>query len=71
MSPFLHDARLALRAMWKRKATTALLVTTLGLGLGSNIAMFSLADVLLVRPLDFVPARRSLMVEPTRALRAE
>lgn len=39
--------------MWKRKATTALLITTLGLGLGSNIAMFSMADVLLLRPLDF------------------
>jgi putative ABC transport system permease protein len=52
MSVFLRDARLALRTMWKRKATTALLVTTLGLGLGSNIAMFSMADVLLLRPLN-------------------
>ena len=53
MGLFLSDARLALRAMWKRKSTTFLLITTLGLGLGANIAMFSLADVLLIHPLDF------------------
>ncbi len=52
MGTLLRDARLALRGMWKRKTTTALLITTLGLGLGSNIAMFSMADVLLLRPLD-------------------
>jgi len=39
--------------MAKRKSTTFLLIVTLGLGLGANIAMFSLADVLLVHPLDF------------------
>lgn len=53
MSTLVRDAGVAIRGLWKRKATTALLITTLGLGLGSNIAMFSLADVLLFRPLDF------------------
>ncbi len=52
MGTLLRDARLALRSMWKRKATTALLITTLGFGLGSNIAMFSMADALLIRPMD-------------------
>ncbi|HRB12205.1 MAG TPA: ABC transporter permease, partial [Vicinamibacteria bacterium] len=47
------DIRLALRSMWRRRAVSLLLVVTLGLGLGANIAMFTIMDAMLLRPLDF------------------
>ncbi len=50
---FLADVRLAFRGMKRRKAMSALLIVTLGAGLGANVAMFSLVDAMLLRPLDF------------------
>lgn len=50
---FFGDVRLALRSMWRQRAVSFLLVLTLGLGLGANIAMFTILDAMLVRPLDF------------------
>lgn len=47
------DLRIALRSMLKRRGVTALLLLTLGLGLGVNVAMFSVVDAILLRPLDF------------------
>lgn len=47
------DIRLALRSMWRQRAVSFLLVVTLGLGLGANIAMFTILDAMLLRPLDF------------------
>lgn len=53
LSTFLGDIRLALRSMKRQKAMSALLVVTLGLGLGANVAMFGIVDAMLLRPLDF------------------
>ncbi len=50
---FLGDIRLALRSMKRQKAMSALLILTLGLGLGANVTMFSIVDAMLLRPLDF------------------
>ncbi len=50
---FFGDVRLALRSMWRQRAVSFLLVVTLGLGLGANIAMFTILDAMLLRPLDF------------------
>ena len=48
---FAADLKYALRTMGHTKLFTALVVLTLGLGIGANSAMFSLADALLLRPL--------------------
>jgi ABC-type antimicrobial peptide transport system permease subunit len=45
------DVKYALRTIGHSKLFAALLVLTLGLGIGANSAMFSMADALLLRPL--------------------
>ena len=45
------DLRYAARAMAHSKLFAGLIVVTLGLGIGVNCAMFSLADAVLLRPL--------------------
>ena len=58
----LRDARFAVRTMSKRPGLTFLVVATLAVGLGTNAAIFSVLDALLLRPLAFpnLPRRGSL-----------
>lgn len=49
----LRDVRFALRGMAKRPGLTALVVTTLAVGLAANAAIFGAADALFLRPLPF------------------
>ncbi|MEE8520558.1 MAG: ABC transporter permease [Gemmatimonadota bacterium] len=53
METLVKDIRYALRGFAKRPAFTAVVVLTLGIGIGSNAAIFSVANAVLFQPLPF------------------
>ncbi len=57
----LRDLRLAWRLFIKNPGFTAIVVTTLALGIGLNTAVFSAVDALLLRPLPGVRAPNEVM----------
>jgi len=50
---WLKDARYAVRALRRAPAFTAVVVLTLGVGLGATTAIFSAVDALILRPLPY------------------
>src|SRR5688572_16976543 len=49
----LHDAKYAVRSLARRPLFTAVILLTLALGIGSNVAIFSVANTVLFRSLPF------------------
>ena len=49
----LRDLKYALRSFARRPLFTGVIVLTLALGIGSNVAIFSVANAVLFRPLPF------------------
>lgn len=53
MNIWLQDLRLAFRMLRKNVVSTLVILTSLGIGIGANSAIFSVVDALLLRPLPY------------------
>ena len=62
MTEFLRDLRLALRGFARRPLFSGMIVLTLALGIGVNVAVFSFIQALLMRPLPFHDADRLVRI---------
>lgn len=62
-----EDLWFAARALWRRPLFAALVVATLALGIGGNVAVFSVVDGVLLRPLPYPePDRLAIVWENDR-----
>jgi predicted permease len=61
METFWQDVRYGLRMLLKNPALTAMVVVTLGLGIGANTAVFSIVNTIILKPLP-VPHPEQLTV---------
>ncbi|MEX2285253.1 MAG: ABC transporter permease [Gemmatimonadota bacterium] len=66
MDALTQDIRFALRMLMKSKAFTLFTITTLALGIGTNTALFTVINGVLLRPLPFADAEQLLDV-PSKA----
>jgi predicted permease len=62
MEGILRDGRYAVRRLCKSPGFTAAVILTLGLGIGANIAVYSLVDAVLLRPLQLRNEKRLVQV---------
>jgi predicted permease len=61
MKTLFQDVRFGLRMLWKTPAFTLVAVVSLALGIGLNTAIFSVVNVLLIRPVPVVKEQDRLM----------
>src|SRR5262245_28110069 len=54
--------RLSARSLWRTPAFTGVVVLILGLGIGANATLFSIADAVLFRPFPFVDQQRLVIL---------
>jgi predicted permease len=61
MQALFQDLRFSIRMLWKSPVFTLVAVVSLALGIGLNTAIFSLVNVILIRPIPVVKEQSSLM----------
>ena len=63
MTTFLYDLRHAARALRRHPGFLAVVVLTLGFGIGINTATFSIVNAVLIRPLAFDEPERLVALQ--------
>jgi predicted permease len=65
---WMQDLRVAVRVLLKSRGFTAVAVLILALGIGANVAVFSVVNRIVLRPLPFLNAERMVWLEPGKNL---
>ncbi len=63
MSGLIQDLRQSMRFLWSRGRFTSVIVLTLGLAIGFNVALFTVLNALLLRPLPYERPRELVSFE--------
>jgi putative ABC transport system permease protein len=63
LGEFVADARFGLRQLRRDRSFTVIAVVILGLGIGANVAVFSVVNTILLRPLPFRAPARLVWIE--------
>ena len=61
---FMQDLKYTLRTLWRDPSFTLVAMTILALAIGANIAVFSVVNTLLLRPLPFQDAHQLVWIAP-------
>ena len=64
MRTLLQDLRFASRQLWSSRGFTLLAVLTLALGIGANMALFTVIESVLLRPLPYPHSDRLVFIGP-------